>query len=103
MLSFFTPLTVNNYASLFNCTPTGLASDSMMAPTYAEDGAFSTVDWPTGVQLVILFCLRFSLVLFDFPDISSCPATRWTIDSSSLNLLGTFRDFLFYRDNSLTS
>ena len=27
------PLTVNNFATLFNCTPVGRASDSMMAPT----------------------------------------------------------------------
>ena len=29
----FYPITVNNFASLFNCTPVGRASDSMMAPT----------------------------------------------------------------------
>ena len=29
----FNPITVNNFASLFNCTPVDLASDSMMAPT----------------------------------------------------------------------
>ena len=29
----FNPITVNNFASLFNCTPVGQASDSMMAPT----------------------------------------------------------------------
>ena len=29
----FNPITVNNFASLFNCTPVGRASDSMMAPT----------------------------------------------------------------------
>ena len=29
----FNPNTVNNFASLFNCTPMGRASDSMMAPT----------------------------------------------------------------------
>ena len=29
----FNPITVNNIASLFNCTPVGRASDSMMAPT----------------------------------------------------------------------
>ena len=29
----FNPLMVNNFASLFNCTPVGRASDSMMAPT----------------------------------------------------------------------
>ena len=29
----FNPIKVNNFASLFNCTPVGRASDSMMAPT----------------------------------------------------------------------
>ena len=29
----FKLITVNNFASLFNCTPVGRASDSMMAPT----------------------------------------------------------------------
>ena len=29
----FNPITVNNFASLFNCTPVGRASNSMMAPT----------------------------------------------------------------------
>ena len=29
----FNPMTVTNFASLFNCTPVGRASDSMMAPT----------------------------------------------------------------------
>ena len=29
----FNPITVNNFASLFNCPPVGRASDSMMAPT----------------------------------------------------------------------
>ena len=29
----FIPITVNNFASLFNSTPVGRASDSMMAPT----------------------------------------------------------------------
>ena len=29
----FLPITVNHFASLFNCTPVGRTSDSMMAPT----------------------------------------------------------------------
>ena len=29
----FNPINVNNYAAFFNCTPVGLASDSMMVPT----------------------------------------------------------------------
>ena len=27
------PITVDNFAALFNCTPVDLASDAMMAPT----------------------------------------------------------------------
>ena len=30
----FNPITVNNFASLFNCMPVGRASDSMIAQTY---------------------------------------------------------------------
>ena len=29
----FNPITVNNFASLFNCTPVGRATDSLMVPT----------------------------------------------------------------------
>ena len=29
----FNPITVDNYAAFFNCTPVGRASDSVMAPT----------------------------------------------------------------------
>ena len=29
----FNAITVNNFASFFNCTPVGRASDSVMAPT----------------------------------------------------------------------
>ena len=29
----FNPITVNNFAPLFNCMPVGRASDSVMAPT----------------------------------------------------------------------
>ena len=29
----FNPITVDGYATLFNCTPVDQASDSMMAPT----------------------------------------------------------------------
>ena len=33
IMRVFNPITVNNFASLFNCMPVGRASDSMMAPT----------------------------------------------------------------------
>ena len=81
MLSF-NPITINNYASLLNCTPVGRASDFRMTPDLklfqlVGTGAFSSVAWPIGIQLVILFCFRFSVVLSDFPVFSSCQATQW--------------------------
>ena len=41
-----------------------------------------------GVQLVILFCFRFSMVLFDFV----VRQYVGSVESSSLNLLSSFRD-----------
>ena len=83
---------VNNYTSLFNCTPVGRASDSMMAPTLSYiiylvgAGNISSVAWPTGIQLVILFCVRFSVLLFDFQGISSCRATLGSVEFKSGNI-----------------
>ena len=67
------PITVDDYASLFNCTPVDRASDSMMAPAihYSWLGPeLSSVAWSTGSQLFIFFCFRSSVVLFDRPGIS---------------------------------
>ena len=53
----FNQITVDNYASFFNCTPVGRASDSMMAPyiklfiLVGWGRSFLSVAWPTGVQL----------------------------------------------------
>ena len=44
---------------------------------------------PTGVQLVILFCFTFSVVLFDFQAVRQHVGS---VESLSLNLLGTFCD-----------
>ena len=69
------PITVDSYAALFNCTPVDRASDSMMAGPKASHFSWlgpelSSVAWPTGAQLIIFFCFRFSVVLFDRPGIS---------------------------------
>ena len=56
------PITVDGYATLFNCMPVYRASDS--------------VAWSTGAQLIIFFCFRFSVVLFDRPGISIRNATH---------------------------
>ena len=51
----------------------GRVSDSMMIPTLELVGtrALSSVAWPTGIPLVIIFYFRLSVVLFDFPGNSS--------------------------------
>ena len=83
----FNPITVNNFASLLNCTPVCQASDSMMAPTYylVGAGAFLSVAWPTGVQLLFFFCFSVPLVLFITPGISKCRSQHVvSVESSSL-------------------
>ena len=69
------PITVDGYATLFNCTPVDRATDSMMARPKAIHFSWlgpelSSVAWSTGAQLIIFFCFRFSVVLFDRPGIS---------------------------------
>ena len=66
------PITVGNFAFLFNCTPVGRTSDSMMVPTkrliYWWDGR-GLMLWlfvgPTRVYLLDLFCpgIQFYLLL----------------------------------------
>ena len=61
------PITVDGYAALFNCTPV----DRPKAIQFSWLGPeLSSVAWSTGAQLVIFFCFRFSVVLFDRPGIS---------------------------------
>ena len=73
------PITVDNFASLFNCTPVGRASDTVMDPTnkatyFSRLGPelFVSVAWPTWVQLLIFFCSSVPVVLFDNPGIARC-------------------------------
>ena len=70
------PITVGNFAFLFNCTPVGRTSDSMMVPTlrliYCWDGR-GLMLWlfvgPTGVYLLDFFCsgIQFNLLLSPYP------------------------------------
>ena len=61
----FNPITIDNYASFFSCTPVGGASDSMMVPTILVGccRSFWSVALPTGVQLVFSFAPGFSKLL----------------------------------------
>ena len=61
----FNSILVDYFAAFFNCTPVGRASYSMMTPTQSYlflfwGWSFLSVSWPTGVQLVFLFCSGFS-------------------------------------------
>ena len=69
------PLTIDGYAALFNWTSVDRVSDSMMARPKAIlfswlGPELSSLAWSTGAQLIIFFCFRFSVVLFDRPGIS---------------------------------
>ena len=75
------PIKVDNFASLFNCTPVDRASDSMMARPKAIHFSWlgpdlSSVAWSAGAQLMIFFCFRFPVVLFGRPGISIFHTTR---------------------------
>ena len=75
------PITVDGYATLFNCMPQDRASDSMMARPKVIHFSWlgpelSSVAWSTGAQLIIFFRFRFSVVLFDRPGISIRNATH---------------------------
>ena len=86
----FGPVAVDGFASLFGCAPVGLASGSVVAPTWGclfwlvWAGAFLSVAWPTGVQLLVFFCSSVPVVLFDTPGITRCRSQHVSVESSSL-------------------
>ena len=100
------PITVDNFAALFNCTPVNRASGSIIARPKAIHFSWlgpdlSSVAWSTGAQLILL-------------QISS--GVVWQtralhLSHSALSLLGprlcffivSKRDLFVYRDESLTS
>ena len=59
------------------------AADSMMGPDLklfilvGWDRSSSSIAWSNAAQLMIFFCFRFPVVLFDRPGIFICHATRW--------------------------
>ena len=65
----FYPISVSNYAFFFNYTPVGRSPDSggldlKLFPLVGWDRSFLSVVWPSGVQLVFLFCSEFWAILF---------------------------------------
>ena len=96
------PITINNFAFLFNCTPVDRASDSMMAPTKSYlfelvgTGAFLSVAWPTEVQLLVFLCSSVPVVLFDTPGIYRCRSLHVvSVESSSVSSQYLFVIYLF--------
>ena len=74
------PITVDNFAYPFNCTPVGRASDSMMGLTlsvliylsWLELDLFLSVAWSFGIQLRVFFCSSISVALFHTLGFSEC-------------------------------
>ena len=105
-------LEVNNFASLFNCTPVGRASDSMMAPNiklfilvgWGRSIFFLSVSWPTGVQLLVFF---YSSVSMGCLTPQGSPGVgRNTLFLSSPHLcfnIVCIRDLFIFRDDPLLS
>ena len=54
------PITVGNFAFLFNCTPVGRTSDSMTVPSYRDGLA---VVRPTEVYMYLFSGIQFHLLL----------------------------------------
>ena len=85
------PITVGGYAPLFNCPPVDRASDSIMPRPKAIHFSWlgqelSSVAWSTGVQLIIFFCFRFSVVLLADQGSPSVMQQIVSVESSSLLL-----------------
>ena len=87
----FNPITINNFASLFNCTPVGRRQTrwwprhKVIYFSWLEPELFLSVAWPTGAQLLVFFCSSVPVVLFDIPGFSRCGSQHVvSVESSSL-------------------
>ena len=56
----------------------------LWAGAFFGAGAFLSVAWPTGVQLLVFFCSSVPVVLLDTPGISRCRSKHVSVESSSL-------------------
>ena len=99
---------VDNYAALFNCTPVGRASDSMMPSTslFILVGccrSFLSVAWPTGVQLVLFFCSGLSVSYWARPGISIVGQLTESMSPRFRFIMVVIMIYLFVLDDSLIS
>ena len=79
----FNPITVKNFASGWSGVRLSDSPDIKLFILVGRAGAFLSVAWPTGVQLLVLFCSSGSVVLFDTPGISGCRPQHVSVESSS--------------------
>ena len=95
------PITVDNFAALFNCTPVDCASDSMMAFfhfSWLGPELFRLLLGHHGDHLVI-FCFGFPVVLFGSPVLQLSRNTLYLLR----DLLSPRLVLFVYCDDSLTS
>ena len=59
-------------------------------------GAFLSVAWPTGVQLLVFFCSSVPVVLFGTPGSSGCRSQHVPVESSSLLHHSTYLWFICF-------
>ena len=99
------PITVNHFADFFNCMPVDAASDSIIAPTKTIYFSFYMFfAWSSRVQLMILFCFRFSVVVLDTPGNSRCRNMTLYLSGPRICFIILFNHHLFvHLDGLLTS
>ena len=76
-------ITIDSFASPFNCTPVSCESDLMMDPilsyliylSWLVPHLVLSVTWSFGIQLVVFFCSVVSVVLFHTRGFSRCHNT----------------------------
>ena len=102
----FTQITVDNYVSLFtelHASGSGVrhydGPDIKFFILVDWGRSFFVFAWPTGIQLVILFYFRLSVMLFNLPWISAAAQHDLSVESFLL----LFAIYLFYCDDLLSS
>ena len=71
---------------------TGVVTD----PCDIRAGAFLSVAWPTGAQLLVFFRSSVPVVVFNTPGISRCRSQHFSVESSSLFHRSIYLRFIYF-------